>query len=101
MDIVSEDKSKTTDEINEIVSDVSSNLDITINDVTKEKIVLLMNKINDLDIDYDAIKDSIKQNSSKLLEDLKSLGNEIKESGILERLWNWLKNFIDKWTNSQ
>ncbi|MBC5628294.1 DUF1002 domain-containing protein [Clostridium sp. NSJ-6] len=92
---------KTTDEINEIVSDVSSNLDITINDVTKEKIVLLMNKINDLDIDYDAIKDSIKQNSSKLLEDLKSLGNEIKESGILERLWNWLKNFIDKWTNSQ
>ena len=60
-----------------------------------------MNKINDLDIDYDAIKDSIKQNSSKLLEDLKSLGNEIKESGILERLWNWIKNFIDKWTNSQ
>lgn len=60
-----------------------------------------MNKINDLDIDYDSIKDSIKQNSSKLLEDLKSLGNEIKESGILERLWNWLKNFINKWTTSQ
>lgn len=92
---------KTTDEINQIVSDISSNLDITVNEVTKEKIVLLMNKINDLDIDYDAIKDSLKQNSSNLLEDLKSLGKEIKESGILERLWNWLKNFIDKWTTSQ
>ena len=59
-----------------------------------------MNKINDLDIDYDSIKDSLKQNSSKLLEDLKVLSNEIKESGILDRLWNWLKNFLNKWLNS-
>lgn len=98
---VIEEAPKTTDEINKMVTDAASNLDITINEETKEKIVLLMNKINDLDIDYDSIKDSIKQNSSKLLEDLKSLGNEIKESGILERLWNWLKNFINKWTTSQ
>lgn len=91
---------KTTDEISEIVSEVSSNLDININEATKEKVVSLMNKINDLDIDYDVIKDSIKQNSSKLLNDLKSLGNEIKESGILERIWIWIKNLIEKWTTS-
>lgn len=91
---------KTTDEISEIVSEVSSNLDININEATKEKVVSLMNKINNLDIDYDVIKDSIKQNSSKLLNDLKSLGNEIKESGILERMWIWIKNLIEKWTTS-
>ena len=91
---------KSTEEINKMVNDVASKLNISVNADTKEKIVLLMNKINDLDIDYDSIKDSLKQNSSKLLEDLKVLSNEIKESGILDRLWNWLKNFLNKWLNS-
>lgn len=92
---------KTTEQIEKMVRDVSANLDITISEETESKIVVLMNKINDLDIDYDSIKDSIKQNSSKLLEDLKGLGKEIKESGVLERLWAWLKNFLEKWTTSQ
>lgn len=88
---------KTKEEIENIVKSSASNLNISIDDETKAKIVSLMDQINNLDIDYDSIKDSIKQNGSKLLEDLKALGNDINESGILERIWTWLTNFLNKW----
>ena len=94
---VIEEAPKSTEEIEDMVTDAASKLDITVNDETKAKIVALMDKINDLDIDYDAIKDSLKQNSTKLLEDLKVLGKQIQESGILEKIWNWLKDFLNKW----
>lgn len=86
-------------QIENIVINVTNNYGIELSDKARAKVVDTMSDINNLDIDYKEVKDTLKDVGNKLFQDLKDaldkgeeIGMKIKESGVFEKVWNWIKN---------
>lgn len=77
------------DEIEKGIEDCEEKLDVNLDDQEKEQIVELMQKINDIDIDVDQLKEQGKQIYEKLT------GLE-KKYGILDRLLQFINNLLGK-----
>lgn len=96
---VIKDSPTTNVQIENIVVNVTNNYGVKLSDETKGRVVETMSDINDLDIDYKEVKDTLNSVGEKLFQDLKDalnkgeeIGMKIKESGIFEKIWNWIKN---------
>ncbi|MDU1412376.1 MAG: DUF1002 domain-containing protein [Clostridium sp.] len=98
---VIKEKPKTDEEIGKIVDETSKKYDINITNETKEQIVVLMNKINDLDIDYDAVKDVLSETASKFKDELAALGKQLQDSGFFDRLFAWVKDLFNSIFNKE
>lgn len=85
---------KNSEEISEIVEEVTNNYSIEISNEQKEEIKLLMSNINKLDIDYSEVKDTLKNIGYQIAEALKESGKEIQESGFIKDLLAALGNFF-------
>jgi len=85
---------KNNEEIAKIIDNVTKNYTIELTEEQKEEIKTLMSKINELDIDYDKVKDTLKNISNQIAEVLKESGKEIQESGFFQKLLTALGNFF-------
>lgn len=85
---------KNSEEISEIINDVTKDYTIELSEEQKEQIKALMSKINDLDIDYDKVKDTLTNISNQIAEVLKKSGKEIQDSGFLQNILSTLSNFF-------
>lgn len=90
---------KNEEEISKIVEDVTKDYTIEISDGQKEQIKALMSRINDLDIDYDVVKDSLKNIGNKITEALKVSGKDIQDSGFFKELLNGINKFFSEIIN--
>lgn len=86
-------------QIENIVINITNNYGVELSDKARAKVVDTMSDINDLNIDYKEVKQTLKDVGDKLFQDLKNaldkgdkIGMKIKESGIFEKMWNWVKN---------
>lgn len=86
-------------QIENIVINITNNYGVELSDKARAKVVDTMSDINDLNIDYKEVKQTLKDVGDKLFQDLKDaldkgdeIGMKIKESGIFEKVWNWVKN---------
>ena len=91
---VIKDAPKNSEEISKIVEDVTNNYTIEISNEQKEKINQLMININDLDINYDNVKDTLKNISNQISESLKNAGKDIQDSGFFQDLMDSIGNFF-------
>jgi len=89
------EKPSTEEEIQKIVDEIGSKYDVTISDNIQGRMVSLMSDINDLDLDYSKLKDTLDKASSKFKDDMTALGKEIKGSGFFDKLFNWIKDFFN------
>ncbi|MCR1949801.1 MULTISPECIES: DUF1002 domain-containing protein [unclassified Clostridium] len=87
---------KNSEEISKIVETVTNNYTVEISDEQKEQIKALMANINDLDIDYDNVKDTLKNIGNQISEALKNSGKDIQDSGFFQRLFDAIGNFFSK-----
>ena len=55
-----------------------------------------MVNINDLDIDYDNVKETLKNISNQISEALKNSGKDIQDSGFLQGLFDAIGNFFSQ-----
>lgn len=90
---VIKDKPKTDVSIEKIIVNVTNNYNIDLNKQDRAAVVKLMSDVNDLDLDYKIMKDSLNQMGQNLNESLKQAGKELKESGILEKAWKKVEKF--------
>lgn len=86
-------------QIENIVTDITNKYGIKLSDKTRASVISTMDDINDLDINYKDVESSLKDVGDKLFQDLKDvldkgedIGIQIKESGVLQKLWNWMKD---------
>ena len=97
-------------QIENIVINVTNNYGIELSDKARASVVSTMSDINDLDINYKEVKNTLKEVGNKLFQDLKDaldkgeeVGMKIKESGILQKVWSWVKSlwnsFLDLFGN--
>lgn len=97
---VIKEKPETEKEVADIVQDVASKYDVNISEGMKTKMVSLMSDINDLDIDYAQVKDTLEKAASNFKDELAAIGKELKESGILDKIWAWFKDLINSIFNN-
>lgn len=91
---VIKDKPKNDEEIGKIVNKITNNYNIVLTQGQQEQTIQFMSKINDLDYNYNAMKDSLNQMNDKLQQVLKDTGKQLEESGLLEKALNGIKNAL-------
>ena len=91
---VIKDKPKNDEEIGKIVNNVTNNYNILLTQGQQEQTIKFMSKINDLDYNYGAMKESLNQMNDKLQQILKDTGKQLEESGLLEKALNGIKNVL-------
>ena len=79
-------------QIGQIITNVTNNYGVELSDETKARVASLMENVNDLDIDYSEIKDTMKNIGNSIADSLIEAGVHLKESGLLESIGNW---FLD------
>lgn len=82
-------------EIIDVVEKVSTKYGVEISENMKARVVTLMSDINDLDIDYDKVKDTLNKAADKFKDDLATLGKYLEDTGFFEKMWNWIKEVIN------
>lgn len=87
--------SPTTNEIRDIIINVTNNYGVALTSETNDEILDLMKDVKKLDLEYDDIKDTMNNIGSNIKDELKDLGIQIKESGILEKMGDWFKNLFN------
>ena len=85
---VIKDKPKNDKEVGEIVNNVTNNYDIQLTPEQEQELVGLMANINSLGLDYSNLKGELDNMSNNIQEVLKQNGQELKESGTLDRILN-------------
>lgn len=85
---VIKDKPKNDKEVGEIVNNVTNNYNIQLTPEQQQELVGLMANINALGLDYSNLKGELDNMSNNIQEILKQNGQELKESGTLDRILN-------------
>lgn len=96
---VIKDKPSSEEEIKKIVEKVENKYDVDISATIQNNMVSLMSDINDLDLDYSKLKDTLDKSASKFKDEMASLGKELKDSGFFDKLFNWISEFFSSLFN--
>lgn len=96
---VLENNLATKDDIREAINEASKSLELNLSDEDIEKIVALMDKINDLDLDIESLKNQAKELYDKLADieiDTEGLSSTIGEklAGFFEVIVNFIKGLF-------
>ncbi|PWX01553.1 DUF1002 domain-containing protein [Clostridium perfringens] len=85
---VIKDKPKNDKEVGEIVNNITNNYNIKLTPTQEQELVGLLANINSLGLDYSNLKAELDNISNNIQEVLKENGQELKESGTLDRILN-------------
>lgn len=85
---VIKDKPKNDKEVGEIVNNITNNYNIKLTPTQEQELVALLANINSLGLDYSKLKGELDSLSNNIQEALKENGQELKESGTLDRILN-------------
>ncbi|GAA0771918.1 DUF1002 domain-containing protein [Clostridium subterminale] len=96
---VIKDKPSSEEEIKKIVEKVENKYDVDISATIQNNMVSLMSDINNLDLDYSKLKDTLDKSASKFKDEMASLGKELKDSGFFDKLFNWISEFFSSLFN--
>lgn len=91
---VIKEKPANEQEIADVVSEVATKYGVEISENMKTRVVTLMSDINDLDIDYSKVKDTLNKAADKFKDDMAALGKYLEDTGFFEKVWNWIKDFV-------
>lgn len=91
---------KNEEEIKQIVEDMIKDYDFKLSEEQKSKINTLMININNLDIDYSIVKDTLKNVGNQISDALKESGSALQESGFLQKIIDSVINFLSSIFNS-
>lgn len=87
------DSPKTDIEIGNIITNVTNNYNVELSENDKAKMISVMSKINNLDLDYKELKDTLKVNKENLSATLQEIGSNIQEAEWYGKAWNAVKSF--------
>lgn len=96
---VIKDKPSSEEEIKEIIEKVEKKYDVDISATIQNNMVTLMSNINDLDLDYSKLKDTLDKSASKFKNEMEALGKELKDSGFFDKLFSWISEFFSSLFN--
>lgn len=81
-------------EVSSIVEDISKDYTIDLSDEQKASITALMVDINNLDIDYSKVKDTLNNLSDQLSNALEDAGSKLSDSGFFDKMFDAIGDFF-------
>ena len=98
---VIKEKPKNDAEIEKIIINITNNYGTTLSDEQIAELTSLMSKINKLDLDFDALKDTLNDVGDSIKESLGSYGNDFfeKSGNWFSNLWNGITDFFSNLWN--
>lgn len=81
-------------QIQEIIINVTNNYGVELSQEANARVLSLMKDVNELDIKYKDIKETMNNIGSSISESLKEAGIKLKESGIFEKIGNWFSDLF-------
>lgn len=88
------DNTKDGVQVGQTINNVVNNYGVTLSQEQKDQLTAFMEKIAKQDYDYSQLKETLNQVSQNITETLKQAGQDLKESGFFEKLWNKIKDFF-------
>lgn len=85
---VIKDKPKNDRKVGEIVNNITNNYDVELTPTQEQELVGLLANINSLGLNYSNLKGELNNISNNIQDILKENGQELKDSGILDRILN-------------
>lgn len=86
-------------QIQQIIINVTNNYGVELSEETNARVLSLMEDVNDLNIDYKDIEDTMKNIGDSISESLKEAGIKLKESGFLDQIFNFFSDLFSNFTN--
>lgn len=86
-------------QIQQIIINVTNNYGVELSEETNARVLSLMEDVNDLNIDYKDIEDTMKNIGDSISESLKEAGIKLKESGFLDQIFNFFSDLFSNLTN--
>src|SRR5699024_6145112 len=89
---IAEMNTVTCEEVEEIIEEQLSKIDINLSDLDRQLLIDLSNKMTDLNINFDQIKKQLNDIASKLKDKLDGID---LDEGFFEKIGNFFKNIFD------
>ena len=89
---VIKNNTKDTIQIADTINNITNNYNVSLSPEQKKQLEDLMVKISKQDYDYSKMKDALKDVSSTVNENLKTLGETVNNSGIFDKIKDWFSN---------
>ncbi len=86
--------------IADTINNITNNYNITLTDDQQVQVASLMKKISEQDYDYSQMKDTLKNVSDNVNENLKALGEKVKSSGFWDSLKTSISNFFSSFSKN-
>ena len=87
--------SPNSNQIGQIIINVTNNYGVELSEETQARVQRLMEDVNDLDIEYNDIKDTMQNIGNSISESLIEEGIKLQESGLLEKIGDWISDFFN------
>lgn len=85
---VIKEKPENEKQVGQIVNNVVNNYNVNLTPEQQAQLTTLMSKINSLDLNYSSLKDQLNSMTDKIQQTLEQSGEQLKESGIIEKTLN-------------
>lgn len=82
-------------QIQQIIINVSNNYNVELSKEAQTRVLNLMEDVKGLDIEYKDIKQTMKNISDSISQNLKDAGLKFKESGFFERITTWFTDLFE------
>lgn len=89
--MIAEQNPVTKEEVEQIVNEQLSNLDIQLNDADRQMLIDLVNRMKDLDIDFGSMRDQLEDITNNLVERAEDLG---LDQGFWEKVANFFSDIF-------
>src|SRR5699024_9787629 len=93
---IAEQDPATKEEVEQIVKEQMDKLDVSLSDQDRERLENLFDKMRDLDIDFNKVKNQLKDIASNVKDKMDELG---LDEGFWEKVGNFLKEFFQAIAN--
>lgn len=91
--------SPNSNQIQQIIINVTNNYGVELSEETNARVLSLMEEVNDLNIDYRDIEETMKNIGDKISSSLKEAGIKLQESGFFDRVFNWFADLFNHVVN--
>lgn len=89
--MIAEQNPATREDVEQIVSEQLEKLEIHLNDADRQMLIDLVNRMKDLEIDFDSVKNQLEDITNNLVEKAEDLG---LDKGFWERVANFFSNLF-------
>src|SRR5690625_4011174 len=92
--VIAEEKPATKEDVERIIDEKLNDMGVSLSDEDKQLLIDLFDRLKDLDIDFDQLKDQLEDIASSITDKLDNLNIDIDE-GFIDKILGFINKIIE------